>query len=127
VLEVDRHKREIQRDRDTRGGKPRALPRLRGRVIDLEEPHCRCGIGSICIGIEARAQHDDLLHTALERDVDRVLGKTAACGDEEPHPAAMGPAPSFLAENSAVSAEDRNGEWVREDATAIENLMGRSM
>ena len=110
---------------DFRLGKPASLLGLRRRMIEFEDAHILGRLEPIGEGIEPGAQHQDLRHAFFNRIGRRVLGETAAHGDEQPQASPLRP---FLGERDSVVGvwpEDAKRQRVGEDEPPLEDLMRR--
>ena len=83
AFEIVSDVRDVRRLGDLRLGEPAPLLGLRRRMIELEDAHVLGPLKSIGESVETRAQHQDLPHAFFDRMDRRVLGETAAHGDEQ--------------------------------------------
>ena len=68
---------------DSRVGEPAPLVALGRGMIEFKDPQTLGPLNPIREGVEARAEHEDLLHALSHCAASHILGEAAAHGDEE--------------------------------------------
>jgi hypothetical protein len=125
AFEIVSDVRDVRRFGDLRLGKPAAFFGLGRWMIELEDAQVPGRLEPIGEGVEAGAQDQDLLHAFFDRMGRRVLGETAAHGDEQ---AQRPPLRPFLGERDGalgVLAQDPERQRIGEDEPPLEDLMRR--
>ncbi len=104
-----------------------ALPRLRCRMIDFEDPQPVEEIATVSIGIQSCAEDHKLTDSPLNRRVQSVLGKARADGDENSHSPARGMLRGI--ENRALGVATKNSyrQGILKNAALFQNLMSSAV
>ena len=96
-------------------------------MIELEDAHVLSWLEPIGESIEARAHDQDLSDAFFNGSASRVLGETAAHGDEQAQGPPLRALPGERNRMIGVLPEDRKRKRVGEHEAALEHLMRRPM
>ena len=127
VFEVVSDKDHVRRLSNLRLSEPAPLLGLRRRIIELEDAHVLGRLEAIGESIETRAHDQDLPDAFFNGSASRVLGETAAHGDEQAQGPPLRPFPGERDRALGVLPQDRKRERIGEHEAALEHLMRRPM
>ncbi len=126
-LEIDRGESKGVRQRDRRLSEPLALPRLRRRMIHLEDVQVFPEGVAIGVSVEARPEHHQLANTASDRSRQGILGKTRSYGNEQAQHPAGRIAFRIADRRFGVRPQYTHGQRVGEDAATLQHLVDSAM